>query len=276
MEVAGLYRADPAFDVQRLVDELVASESVPLLPALRYTETGLRKRVEWERTWDLQRQEDRIEAELKAALTIEGEAPQDDTVIRYEQSLGAPMARRTFFEHPEDDGTTHPTWPSRLFKEIVRCAQQRELGLVPVPPRYVGADFQETTYWRLRGKLDVPKERWVTFPHCDGPDGLPVVAWAGYDALQMARAVSAYFVDVQERYGGAEDPRLAPLLGCLVELLPWLKQWHNEIDPEFGMRMGDYFEGFIQDEARRLGQTVEDVRGWQPPARTGRRGRRTK
>ena len=41
------------------------------------------------------------------------------------------------------------------------------------------------------------------------------------------------------------DPRLVPLLACLLELLPWLKQWHNEVDPEFGERMGDYFEGFV-------------------------------
>jgi hypothetical protein len=40
---------------------------------------------------------------------------------------------------------------------------------------------------RLRGKLDVPKERWVSFPHCEGPDGTLVIAWAGYDHLQLAR-----------------------------------------------------------------------------------------
>jgi hypothetical protein len=36
MSVAELYRDDPAFDVHKLVDELVAAESVPLLPVLRY------------------------------------------------------------------------------------------------------------------------------------------------------------------------------------------------------------------------------------------------
>ncbi len=53
--------------------------------------------------------------------------------------------------------------------------------------------------------------------------------------------------------------------------MPWLKQWHNEIDPEFNMRMGDYFEGFLQEEAHSLGMTVEDIRSWQPPR--GNRGR---
>ena len=107
----------------------------------------------------------------------------------------------------------------------------------------------KSDFWRLRGKLDVPKERWLSFPHCEGDDGSLMVAWAGYNHLQLARAISAYYVDVQERLGGRDDPRLIPLLACLIELLPWLKQWHNEVDPEFGVPMGDYFEGFVQEEA---------------------------
>ena len=62
MQVGELYRNDPAFDVARLVAELVEAESVPLLPVLRYKDSGLRKRREWEQTWDLQRQEDAIDA----------------------------------------------------------------------------------------------------------------------------------------------------------------------------------------------------------------------
>jgi len=38
------------------------------------------------------------------------------------------------------------------------------------------ADFLKRDYWRLRSKLDVPKERWVSFPHCGGTDGTLVVA----------------------------------------------------------------------------------------------------
>ena len=56
-----------------------------------------------------------------------------------------------------------------------------------------------------------------------------------------------------------------PLLAGILELVPWLKQWHNEVDPEFGYRMGDYFEGFVQGEGRELGKTVEEIRKWTPP-----------
>src|SRR5262249_35261668 len=133
------------------------------------------------------------------------------------------------------------------------------------------------TYWRLRGKLDVPKERWVGVSHCPAADGTALVAWAGYDHLQLAQAVSAYYVDVQENQGGRDDPRLVPLLACLSALLPWLKQWHNAVGPEYGGPMGDHFEGFIQDEGRQMGRTMEDVRRWQPPERkkSSRKGAKT-
>ncbi len=79
-----------------------------------------------------------------------------------------------------------------------------------------------------------------------------MIAWAGYDHLQLSRAISAYYVNVQERLGGRDDPRGVPLLACLIELFPWLKQWHNEVDCEFGVPMGDYFESLVQEEAQPL------------------------
>ncbi len=213
-QVGAILKGDVAFDVLRLVTELVEAESVPLLPILRYKPSGLRKRAEWEQTWDLQRREDAGE----------------------------------------------------------------KVGDIPVPPKYTSADFISSggaRYWSLRGKLDVPKERWISFPHCEGPDGTLMIAWAGYDHLQQAQAISAYYVRVQTELGGTGDPRLIPLLACLLELLPWLKQWHNEPSAAFdGMRMGDYFDGFITEEARGLNKTIPEIKGWTPPARTSGRGRR--
>jgi type I restriction-modification system DNA methylase subunit len=147
---------------------------------------------------------------------------------------------------------------------------------IAVPPKYKSSDFKKVPYWKLRGKLDVPKERWLSFPHCEGQDGTLMVAWAGYDHLQLAKAISAHYVDVQERFGGRDDPRLIPLLASLIELIPWLKQWHNDIDPEYNTPMGDYFDGFLQEEARSLGKTLDEIRAWEPPATTQRRGRRKK
>jgi type I restriction-modification system DNA methylase subunit len=210
MEVGELYRDDPAFDVQALVDELLLAESVPHLPILRYKDSGLRKRAEWEKTWELQRREDAGES----------------------------------------------------------------VGTIPVPPKYTSADFISTggaRYWSLRGKLDVPKERWISFPHCQGPDGTLVICWAGYDYLQQAQAISAYYVRVQTEFGGSDDPRLIPLLASLIELLPWLKQWHNEPNANFdGLRMGDYFEGFVNEEARNMGKTLQEIKDWVPPKKVAK------
>ena len=200
--VGELYRNDPAFKIEKLITELIEAESVPHLPILRYKATGLRKRLEWEHTWELQRQED------------------NDTI-------------------PPDTK-------------------------IAVPPKYASTDFIKPNYWRLRGKLDVPKERWIAFPHCQSEDGTLAIAWAGYNHLQLAQALSTYYLDIKERIGGSNDPRLAPLLASLVELIPWLKQWHNDIDPEFGLAMGDYYEGFLIEEAKAIGHTVESLRMWEP------------
>ena len=261
MQVAELYCDDPAFDVQPLVDELVADQSVPLLPVLRYKATGLRKRVEWEKTWELQREEDRLT-----------QRREDAKVGSERENLGGYVAPG---EAAEAKNQTTPRHRDAMEgSEPSSLSAFAPLREIPVPPKYKSSDFLKTSYWRLRGKLDVPKERWVSFPHCEGEDGTPVVAWAGYDHLQLAKAISAFYVDVQERLGGRDDPRLEPLLAALIELLPWLKQWHNDVDPEFGMAMGDYFEGFIQEEARQMGKTVEEVRAWEPPKKAKRTRRK--
>ncbi|MFN9516148.1 MAG: DUF7008 domain-containing protein, partial [Pseudanabaena sp.] len=220
--VGELYRNDPAFKIEKLITELIEAESVPHLPILRYKPTGLRKRLEWEHTWELQRQED--------------DPPQPPLGKGGEESI-SPL--------PEGEGLG------------VRAS-------IPVPPKYASTDFLKPNYWRLRGKLDVPKERWISFPHCQGEDGTMAIAWAGYNHLQLAQALSTYYLDIKERIGGSNDPRLAPLLASLVELIPWLKQWHNAIDPEFGLAMGDYYEGFLIEEAKAIGHTVESLRMWEP------------
>jgi hypothetical protein len=211
MQVAALYAGHADFDPAQLVAELVVSEAVPFLPVLRYTNTGLRKRAQWEDTWALQRREDVGES----------------------------------------------------------------VGKIPVPPKYKNTDFLKTDVWRLRGGLDVPKERWVSYPGCErGADGSLVIAWAGWNHLQQATAIAAYYLDMKDNEGWPPE-RLQPLLAGIQELVPWLQQWHNELDPTYGERMGDYYKGFVAEEARALGFTLDDLRAWKPSVTTVRRGRRT-
>ncbi|EXI73736.1 MAG TPA: BREX-2 system adenine-specific DNA-methyltransferase PglX [Candidatus Accumulibacter phosphatis] len=225
MQVAELYAGRSDFDVALLVANLVAGEAVPVLPVLRYSEAGLRKRAEWERTWDLQRREDAVDAETA-----------DESERRRRKTA--------------------------------------EIGDIPVPPKYKSTDFQKTDYWRLRGGLDVPKERFVSFPHCSrDADGSLLIAWAGLNPLQLGTAIATWYLGMKDNEGWHAE-RLKPLLAAIAELVPWIKQWHNDPDAEHGTRMGDYLDGFVDEEARGLAVTRDAVVGWQPPATPVRRGRR--
>lgn len=212
LQIASLYAGRTDFDLSQLVAELVAGEAVPALPVQRYTDTGQRKRLQWQDTWTLQRREDAGESVDK----------------------------------------------------------------IPVPPKYQGKDFLKADFWRLRGGLDAPRERWVSYPGCErGSDGSLVIAWAGWNHLQQATALAGYYMDMKDSEGW-EPARLQPLLASLLELVPWLEQWHNELDPVFGERMGDYYRSFVTEEARMQGFTLDDLRAWKPAATSAKRGRKKK
>jgi len=269
MQVAALYAGHADFDPARLVADLVAAEAVPLLPVLRYTDDGLRKRAQWEDTWALQRREDAIDAQVLA----------DDAPL-WRDDLTAD-ARAAFRIDP--DGPITPearAWiEQKLAAEVKRQQDERkanEVGPIPVPPKYRSSDFLKADVWRLRGGLDVPKERFVSFPGAErGADGSLVIAWAGWNPLQLAGAIAAWYLDAKEQQGWQAE-RLQPLLAALLELLPWLKQWHNDPDPVHGERLGDTYAAFVDDEVRALGLTLADLRAWRPAAgaaakRAGRR-----
>lgn len=233
-KAAQLYRERQDFDWTALIVELVESESAPLLQVLRYADEGLRKRSIWERTWELQRREDCIDAEVRADASI----------------------------------------PDNIKAEIAKKRKADEIGDIATPPKYESKDFRKSRYWSLRGKLDIPKERFVSFPFCERDvDPTQVIAWAGWSHLQMAQAIAAYYERVKNNEGWTPERRM-PLLAGLLEIIPWLKQWHNDIHPEFRERMGDFFEQFVQDEARAMEVTVDQIRVWAPPAQASRVGRR--
>lgn len=50
---------------------------------------------------------------------------------------------------------------------------------IPIPPKYNSADFLKAEHWKLRGELDVPKERWDSSLNCESDtDATFPVAWA--------------------------------------------------------------------------------------------------
>lgn len=56
-----------------------------------------------------------------------------------------------------------------------------------------------------------------------------------------------------------ERDRILPMLAGLQELVPRLKRWHDGKDPAYGIGRGDFFAGYVMEEARLLWKTVEDL-----------------
>jgi len=185
----------------------------------------------WERTWELQREEDRL-----TTTNHTNEGNEDRSIQESESSI-------------------------RAIRDI-----RGSLPAIPVPPKYTSADFLKSDFWRLRGKLDVPKERWISFPHCE-TEGDPslVVGWAGWNHLQQGTAIVAYY-DARKNEGWTAE-RLIPLLAGLDQLLPWIHQWHPEIDSEYNETAGTSFQTLLESEAQELGLTLEQIRNWTPPAK---------
>ncbi|WP_433352120.1 BREX-2 system adenine-specific DNA-methyltransferase PglX [Micromonospora saelicesensis] len=207
----------PGQDLGKVIAGLVADEHVPHLAALRYKDTGLAKRADWEQVWDLQRQEDALPDEA---------------------------AKREFRKG------------------------------IPVPPKYTSADFLKSSFWKHRGKLDVPKERFVSYPGAsrDGDPSL-LVGWAGWDYREQAQALATLIVAREQEDGWADD-RLLPLVAGLREILPWVRQWHGEFDPEWGASPADIYDGFLAETTNRLHLTDEALTSWRPAKAT--RGRKAK
>jgi hypothetical protein len=71
---------------------------------------------------------------------------------------------------------------------------------------------------------------------------------------------------------GWSTERLKPLLAGIQDLIPWLLQWHNDVDPDLGERLGDFYQGWLDEERRSLKLTADDLRTWSPPkTKTARR-----
>lgn len=145
-----------------------------------------------------------------------------------------------------------------------------KVGAIPVPPKYKQGDFRDLTYWRNRGKLDVPKERFISCPGASR-DGTLLLGWAGWDHLQRAQALTFYIAERRE-LDAWDAERLTPLLVGLAELLPWVAQWHADTDPEFGERPAVAYNRFLDDQLLQLGLTQAGLTRWAPkPAARGRR-----
>ena len=160
--------------------------------------------------------------------------------------------------------------------ESTWALQRREdagetIAKIPVPPKYTTADFRKVSYWQARGKLDVPKERFVLYPGAGREtDPTPLIGWAGWDHAEQALALSVV-IAAREAEGWA-DERLVPLVAGLAELQPWVAQWHGEVDPTYGVSLASFCQEQLTARASQVGLTLEELAAWRPAAAT--RGRK--
>lgn len=204
IEALDLWAGKKDAPVTETLVKLLSDEAVPYLAALRYKDSGLRKRTEWERVWALQREED---AGLIKATDI------------------------------------------------------------PVPPKYTGADFVKQSYWSHRGKLDVPKERFVSYPGAGrATDPTPLLGWAGWNHAQQGIALATIYAYRESE--GTALTELVPVVAGIAEVLPWVKQWHTEVDPTFGIDLAEYLTGQLHEKASAVGIPVGDLSAWRPAKTT--------
>ncbi|MEV2278788.1 BREX-2 system adenine-specific DNA-methyltransferase PglX [Nocardiopsis sp. NPDC049922] len=160
----------------------------------------------------------------------------------------------------------HAEW-TRLWE-----SQWRGSHGLPVPPKFVSADFLRPSYWANRGKFDLPNERFVSYTPSTSPMLSPtsVLGWAGWDAYERAW-VLVNIIDDHLAPPTATTESVIPLLAGLAEVLPWVDRVGAGIGPVHAPPDSSWprrrFEGFLE----RLGLSEETVTTWAPPP--PRRGR---
>lgn len=178
------------------------------------------------------------------------------SALRYKPSG---LRKRADWEGVWDLQRKEDAAPDELAKRKIRDS-------IPVPPKYTSADFLRLSYWKARGKLDVPKERFISYGQTNAATP-ELYGWAGWDHREQAQALATYFTNT-----ALSTEEITPFLAGLLELQPWLSQWHNEFDMLFSGSPADFFAGYRQQKQGEHGLTDDDLRDWRPPAAT--RGRR--
>ena len=203
---------------------------------------------------------------LAQALTGQVDVRLEDLVAELldAQSVAAFAACRYMETGLEKRAVWEKVW------DLQRREDAGESPVVPVPPKYQSKDFQGSA-WNHRGKLDVPTERFISYPGCaSSNDPANVYGWAGWDHLHRARALTALY-ERRKNEDAWERERLIPLLTGVQELVPWLLQWHNEPSAEFGgERPGESYRAWLESELAALVVSPKDLAAWRPRKKTGR------
>jgi hypothetical protein len=65
-----------------------------------------------------------------------------------------------------------------------------------------------------------------------------------------------------------------PLIAALDEVVPWVQQWHPDVDPGLGQPLGAFYRGQVDQALAAIGATCTTLADWRPPAATRGRARK--
>jgi hypothetical protein len=134
------------------------------------------------------------------------------------ESLGSEsVPSHPYFVYTETGLAKRAAWEQTW--EMQRREDAGEEVTPPVPPAYKPEDFRKGEHFRLRGKLDVPKERFIAFTEVPGRTGADALyGWAGWTAKERVRALLS-LDEVLEDEGVPLDDRIG-VLDSAWRLLP--------------------------------------------------------
>jgi hypothetical protein len=188
--VAGVWTGTGlSVDISLVAEKLLRSNALPDNPNRLYSDEGLRKLAEWKRVWALQDQEDAWEKAAADAKT-RGEPPPKKRLV-----------------DPDD-----PT---------------KELTAIPLPPKFDKNDFLRGEFFSIRGKLNVPRERFILFADLS-PNRFGWNGWRDRErALAQVEAFTLAENDPQQPLPlpTSDDPRRCGVTFGLWESLPDVRRW---------------------------------------------------
>lgn len=142
--------------------------------------------------------------------------------------------------------------------------QRREdagVNITPeIPPSYAATDFLKPEYWQLRGKLDVPNERFIAFTEVPRRSGVETLyGWTGWTAQQRVKAILA----IDEELEDASVP-LADRIGLLDGAWRLLPEVARE-DAAAATRLKAELQALVGPEGPSAALIEDWKKGFPPP-----------
>jgi hypothetical protein len=124
-------------------------------------------------------------------------------------------------------------------------------------PLYVAGDFRAPRVWQIRGKLDVPRERFILLPGTGKERDR--FGWAGWTPKEAAAALVTLVESWAETRGDVDH--VVSALAAILELIPWTQGWGTgERDP--GGASAEELRSFVEALRHQLGLPEGAIRAF--------------